>query len=177
MHDAISPIDGRYFEKTRALAPFFSEQALMRYRVMMEGEYLIALSLLGKTALRKFTSAEIKTIRALSASFNEDSYKKIKDIERTTNHDVKAVEYFIKAELTRTSLKDSVEWVHFAITSEDTNNIAYGLMLSDAMANAIRTPVGEGSAQPFKTANIGQTKRRVRKFQCACRRISQSGLA
>ena len=137
MHDAISPIDGRYFEKTRALAPFFSEQALMRYRVMMEGEYLIALSLLGKTALRKFTSAEIKTIRALSASFNEDSYKKIKDIERTTNHDVKAVEYFIKAELTRTSLKDSVEWVHFAITSEDTNNIAYGLMLSDAMANAI----------------------------------------
>jgi adenylosuccinate lyase len=132
VNDAISPLDGRYFEKTRALAPFFSEQALMRYRVMMEGEYLIALSLSGKTDLRKFTTAEIKTVRALAENFNENSYKKIKEVERTTNHDVKAVEYFMKEELTQTSLKDATEWVHFALTSEDTNNIAYALMLSEA---------------------------------------------
>ncbi|MDP9249243.1 MAG: lyase family protein, partial [bacterium] len=132
MHEALSPIDGRYFEKTRVLAPYFSEQALMRYRVMMEGEYLIALSLSGKTALRKFSTAEIKTIRALAENFDEDSYVKIKEKERTTNHDVKAVEYFIKESLEQTSLKDSVEWVHFAITSEDTNNIAYALMLGEA---------------------------------------------
>ena len=137
IRSAISPLDGRYFEKIRALAPYFSEEALMKYRVLMEGEYLITLSLSRKTALRKFTPAEIKTIRNLSEKFNEDSYKKIKEIENTTNHDVKAVEYFIKEKLSKTSLRDSIEWVHFALTSEDTNNIAYGLILSEAMENVL----------------------------------------
>jgi adenylosuccinate lyase len=130
---AIHPLDGRYFEKTRELAPYFSEQALMKYRVMMECEYLISLSLLGKTALRKFTAGETKILRELYESFNETSYEKIKKIEETTNHDVKAVEYFIKESLTKTSLKKEVEWVHFALTSEDTNNVAYALMLSDSL--------------------------------------------
>ncbi|MFA6520281.1 MAG: adenylosuccinate lyase [Candidatus Paceibacterota bacterium] len=136
-NNVISPIDGRYFEKTHALAAYFSEEALMKYRVLMEGEYLIALSLSRKTALRKFTPAEIKIIRNLSEKFNEVSYKNIKEIENTTNHDVKAVEYFIKEKLEKTSLKDSVEWVHFALTSEDTNNIAYALMLSGSLENVL----------------------------------------
>ena len=132
IHDSINPLDGRYFERTRALAPYFSEEALMRYRVLVEVEYLISLASLGKLALRKFTTDEIKTLREIYEDFDETSYDQIKKFEATTNHDVKAVEYFIKDRLAKTSLKDSVEWVHFAITSEDTNNIAYGLMLSDA---------------------------------------------
>src|SRR3990167_9880014 len=130
IENAINPLDGRYFEKTRELAPYFSEEALMKYRVQVEGEYLIALSLLGKTALRKFKPEEIKTVRNIYEKFNTASYEKIKKLEETTNHDVKAVEYFIKNILLETTLKDSVEWVHFALTSEDTNNIAYALILS-----------------------------------------------
>ncbi|MFA6256913.1 MAG: adenylosuccinate lyase [Candidatus Paceibacterota bacterium] len=137
VNNAISPLDGRYFSKTRTLAPYFSEEALMKYRLAMEAEYLIALSLSRKTALRKFTPAEIKIIRTLVEKFNDDSYNKIKEIEKTTNHDVKAVEYFIKERLSKTSLKDSTEWVHFALTSEDTNNIAYGMILSDATENIL----------------------------------------
>lgn len=137
MENAINPLDGRYFEKTRELAPYFSEQALMKYRVMVEGEYLIALSSLGKTALRKFTPAEIKIIKSIYEKFDTASYEKIKKLEETTNHDVKAVEYFLKEKLGSTSLKDSIEWLHFAITSEDTNNIAYALILSDSLSTII----------------------------------------
>ncbi|MBI2627628.1 adenylosuccinate lyase [Candidatus Nomurabacteria bacterium] len=131
--NAINPLDGRYFEKTRTLAPYFSEQALMKYRVMMEGEYLIALSTLGKTALCKFTANEIKIIKNLCEKFDDVSYEEIKKTEAVTNHDVKAVEYFLKEKLSKTSLKDSIEWIHFGLTSEDTNNIAYALILSDAL--------------------------------------------
>lgn len=134
--DAINPLDGRYFEKTRSLAPYFSEQALMRYRIIMEGEYLLALSLSRKVALRKFSTSEIKKIRDLY-KLSEQDFKQIKKIEKTTNHDVKAVEYFMKEKLARTSLKDNTEWLHFALTSEDTNNIAYALMLSDSLDNVM----------------------------------------
>lgn len=138
MINAISPLDGRYFEKTRPLASYFSEEALMKYRVMVEGEYLIALSSLSKTGLRKFTPAEVKIIRNLYEKFDDTSYEKIKEIEKTTNHDVKSVEYFLKKELSQTSIKDSVEWVHFALTSEDTNNLAYGLILSNVMSGVLQ---------------------------------------
>ena len=131
IENAINPLDGRYFDKTRTLVPYFSEEALMRYRVQVECEYLIALS--EKKIFRKFTSNEIKTIRNLYENFNVNSYKKIKKIEAATNHDVKAVEYFIKEKLSKTSLKNSTEWVHFALTSEDTNNLAYALILSDSL--------------------------------------------
>lgn len=136
INNAISPLDGRYFEKTRALVPYFSEEALMKYRIIMEAEYLIALSLLGKTK-RKFTIKEIKTIKNIYEKFNDSSYEEIKNIEKTTNHDVKAVEYFIKRKLAKTSLKDSIEWIHFSLTSEDTNNIAHALMLSDSLGEAV----------------------------------------
>jgi len=128
---AINPLDGRYYEKTRILAPYFSEQALMKYRVMMEVKYLIALSLLGKTGLRKFTQNETKILKNLYEKFNDNSYQKIKDFEKITNHDLKAVEYFIREKLSKTSLKDSIEWIHFALTSEDINNLVYGLILSE----------------------------------------------
>jgi len=141
--NAISPLDGRYFEKTRALVPYFSEEALMKYRVLVEGKYLIALSFLPKTVFRKFNPKEMKIIASLYEKFNETSYKKIKNIEVTTNHDIKAVEYFIKEKLSKTSLKNSLGWIHFALTSEDTNNITYALILSDSLENVLVPSISE----------------------------------
>lgn len=143
MNNSINPLDGRYFEKTRPLASFFSEEALMKYRVLMEVEYLIALSALGKTSLKKFTEAEKKTLRSLYEKFDDSSYKQIKNIEGKTNHDVKAVEYFIKEKLIKTSLQSSLEWIHFGLTSEDTNNIAYALMLSDSLEQVMKPAISQ----------------------------------
>jgi adenylosuccinate lyase len=143
LKNAINPLDGRYFEKTRTLAQYFSEEGLMKYRVLIEGKYLIALSLLPKTTFRKFIPSEIKLINNLYEKFDETSYKEIKKIETTTNHDVKAVEYFIKEKLSKTSLKDSLGWIHFALTSEDTNNIAYALILLDSLENVLVPSISE----------------------------------
>lgn len=139
MINAINPLDGRYFDKTRALAPYFSEFALMKYRILIEGEYLIALS--GKTHLKKFNLAEIKKIRSLY-KFSEKDFKTIKNIEKTTNHDVKAVEYFLKEKLSKTSLKNSFEWIHFGLTSYDINTPARGIMLGDALEHIIIPKIG-----------------------------------
>jgi adenylosuccinate lyase len=129
----ITSLDGRYYEKTRALAPYFSEWALMRYRVMMECEFLVCLAEVKGIGLRKLAPSEIKKLRSLYENFTDASYAKIKSFEATTNHDVKSVEYFIKENLKHTSLKNVLEWVHFGLTSEDTNNCAYGLLLSSAL--------------------------------------------
>jgi len=133
---AINPLDGRYFEKTRVLAPYFSEEALMKYRVIVEGEYLIALSPLNKTHLKKFNSKEIKKIKSLCELSAKD-FEHIKKIEKITNHDVKAVEYFMKLKLANTSLKNVSEWIHFGLTSYDINTPARGMMLSDALERII----------------------------------------
>ena len=133
---AINPLDGRYFDKTRPLAKYFSEEALMRYRVIVEGEYLIALSALGKTSLKKFSSAEIKKIRSLY-QLSDSDFAQIKKIEKVTNHDVKAIEYFLKERLAKTSLKSSLEWIHFGLTSEDINNVSYALILSDSVEQVL----------------------------------------
>ncbi len=133
----INPLDGRYYEKTRALAPYFSEYALMKYRVMVECEFFISLSEVKGIGLRKLTSVEVGKVRALYQNFTEASYKKIKKHEKVTNHDVKAVEYFMKDELKNTSLANTLEWVHFGLTSEDTNNCAYALMLASGTKNVI----------------------------------------
>src|SRR3989344_8772948 len=134
--NSISPIDGRYSEKTSALSPYFSEFALMKYRVIIEGEYFIALSLLGKTNLKKLSRTEIEKIRNLY-KLREKDYEHIKNIEKTTNHDVKAVEYFLKEKLSTTSLKNVLEWIHFGMTSYDINTPARGMMLSDALTQVI----------------------------------------
>lgn len=128
---SISPIDGRYRKAVEELSNYFSEEALIRYRIIVEGEYLIALSEEKKVGLRKFTEVEKKIIRDLYSIETKDAFE-VKIHEATTNHDVKAVEYFVKERLGKTSLKDTTEWMHFALTSVDTNNLAYALMLSEA---------------------------------------------
>src|SRR3989344_4685949 len=140
---AISSIDGRYREAAKELADYFSEFALMRARVRVECEYLIALSETEGVGVRALTDAEKKTLLKIADVSFEDA-QVIKKIERegyegipATNHDVKAVEYFIKKKLAGTSLVDVSEWVHFATTSEDTDNIAYALLLGDALEGVI----------------------------------------
>ena len=139
--NSISPIDGRYEKYTKNLAQYFSESALMKYRIMVEGEYLIALSDLKLT--RKFSDQEKKLIRDLY-NLSEKDAQIISDIElegykhiKATDHDVKAIEYFMKDKLSKTSLNDSLEWIHFALTSEDINNISYALMLSDSLEHVL----------------------------------------
>ena len=136
MLNSISPIDGRYERSAKELSPIFSERGLMHYRLAVEGEYLIALSEL-KIKLRKLSNSEKKLIRSLY-NLTEKEAQIISDIDnkgykniKATDHDVKAVEYFMKDKLSKTSLKDVIEYIHFGLTSEDTNNIAYALMLRD----------------------------------------------
>ncbi|OGI85782.1 adenylosuccinate lyase [Candidatus Nomurabacteria bacterium RIFCSPLOWO2_01_FULL_39_17] len=136
--NSISPIDGRYEKSSFTLSPIFSERGLMHYRIVVEGEYLIALSKL-KIKLRRFSNREIKLIRLLY-NLREADAQIISDIEtrgykniKATDHDVKAVEYFMKMKLGNSSLKDVLEWIHFGLTSEDTNNLAYALMLRDGV--------------------------------------------
>ncbi|PIR42008.1 MAG: adenylosuccinate lyase [Candidatus Yanofskybacteria bacterium CG10_big_fil_rev_8_21_14_0_10_37_15] len=145
--EALSPLDGRYRKYVEPLAKIFSEKGLMQHRVFVEGEYLIALSENPKTDLRIFSEEEKKLIKDLSDLSLKDA-EIIKAIEtkgygelKPTRHDVKAVEYFIKLKLGNTSLRDSVEWVHFALTSEDVNNLAYALMLSTGVSDIIAPAV------------------------------------
>lgn len=130
---AISPVDGRYRKHAEPLAAYMSEQALMRYRVAVEVEYLIALSDSGLTALRRLSDAEKETLKGLASGFSSADAEAIKAIEAKTNHDVKAVEYFLKDKLKETTLADVREWIHFGLTSEDVNNVAYALMLRGAL--------------------------------------------
>ncbi|MCL5666571.1 MAG: adenylosuccinate lyase [Patescibacteria group bacterium] len=138
--NSISPIDGRYCKYTKPLVPYFSEAASMKYKILMECEYLIALSETKGLGMRKLTEKEKATIRKIYQNFTERDAQIIADIElkgykniKATNHDFKAIEYFIKDKLSATSLKNCVEWVHFGLTSEDASNIAYGLMLSEGL--------------------------------------------
>ncbi len=148
MLTSISPIDGRYEKQTDALKAFFSEQALMRYRIIVEGEYFIALSQ-SKLGKRKLSDKEKKLVRSLYEPKGSDA-QIISDIERkghkgipATNHDVKAVEYFIKLKLKNTSLKNVLEWVHFGLTSEDVNNLSYALMLKDGITRGLMPSLNE----------------------------------
>ena len=141
---AINPLDGRYFEKTRALAPYFSEQALMKYRVLTECEYLIALSETKGIGIRKLSEREKIIIRNLYKNFSLKDAQMISNIElkgykniKATNHDFKAIEYFIKEKLGKTSLKNVLEFVHFGLTTWDATNIAYALMLSDSLEHVL----------------------------------------
>lgn len=127
---AISPVDGRYFETVKPLAPYFSEFGLMRYRVQVEIEYLISLSAT-LTELEDFPVHMISDIRKIYKSFNEHHAGDIKEIEKTTNHDVKAVEYFIKKQFDRLKLEPFKEYVHFGLTSQDINNTAIPLLLKE----------------------------------------------
>jgi len=126
---AISPVDGRYFSKAASLSTYFSEFALMRYRVWVEAEYFIALSTLGLPGLPALDPAESAFLRALYLGFSDQDALRIKEIERTTNHDVKAVEYFIKEKLAGSPVESALEYIHFGLTSQDVNNTAIPLSL------------------------------------------------
>ncbi|MFZ4781721.1 MAG: adenylosuccinate lyase, partial [Armatimonadaceae bacterium] len=136
--DALSAIDGRYETSVAPLKEYLSEVALIRARVTVEVEWLIHLaSEPSLPTIRGMHADEIQLLRNLSGSVNNESAAGIKEIERTTNHDVKAVEYWIKRNLAGTSLEDLSEWVHFACTSEDINNLSHALMLQGAIANVM----------------------------------------
>jgi adenylosuccinate lyase len=129
---AISPVDGRYFETVKPLTPYFSEFGLMRYRVQIEIEYLIALSAT-LPELEDFPVHQLHDIRKIYKNFTEHHAAEIKEIEKTTNHDVKAVEYYIKREFERLKLDHFKEFVHFGLTSQDINNTAIPLLLREFM--------------------------------------------
>jgi adenylosuccinate lyase len=129
---AISPVDGRYFETVKPLASYFSEYALMQYRVQIEIEYLIALSGV-VSELEDFPVYRIKDIRSIYKNFSEKNAEEIKQIEKTTNHDVKALEYFIKGEFEKLNIGSFKEFIHFGLTSQDINNTAIPLLLKNFM--------------------------------------------
>jgi adenylosuccinate lyase len=134
---AISPVDGRYRNQLEPLAPFFSEWGLIRYRVMVEVEYLIALSGAGLPQLPSFSAKQVAGLRGVYESFSDKDALEIKETEKTTNHDVKAVEYFLKGKLSVLGLEQYSEFVHFGLTSQDINNTATPGMLKDATAKVM----------------------------------------
>ena len=129
--NAISPIDGRYFESTKNLSAYFSEFALILYRVRVEIEYFIALAESGLPELKNVSASEWIDLRNIYKNFSEADALQIKEIEKTTNHDVKAVEYFIKKKFDALGLADYKEFIHFGLTSQDINNTATPLLLKE----------------------------------------------
>ena len=145
---AISPIDGRYRGKTESLADYFSEYALIRYRVRVEIEYFITLCELPLPQLASFDHALFPQLRSIYADFNEEGAQRVKDIEKVTNHDVKAVEYFIKEQFDKIGGLDAYkEFIHFGLTSQDINNTSVPLSMKEALENVYCPLVEELIAQ------------------------------
>lgn len=136
---AISPIDGRYQRKTKELQTYFSEFGLIRYRVVVEVEYLIALANAGIKGMEDFPKEKFEELRAICTNFSEADALWIKDTERTTNHDVKAVEYFVKEKLKGLGMDKYLEFVHFGLTSQDINNTSIPLSIKEAL-NGVYLP-------------------------------------
>ncbi|NMW23398.1 adenylosuccinate lyase, partial [Rhodanobacter denitrificans] len=136
---ALSPLDGRYASKVEALRPIFSEFGLMHRRVQVEIEWLLALAAEPRIReLPPFTETQVKQLHTIADSFAIEEGARIKAIEATTNHDVKAVEYFIKERIgADPALAQAREFVHFGCTSEDINNLSYALMLRDARSQVL----------------------------------------
>ena len=140
---AISPVDGRYRTTTEPLADYFSEQALIRYRIRVEVEYFIALCELPLPQLAGIDRSKFAALRALYLEFSDDDARRVKEIEATTNHDVKAVEYIIKEKMEALGLDAYKEFVHFGLTSQDINNTAIPLSLKEALAGVYYPAVEE----------------------------------
>jgi adenylosuccinate lyase len=165
--NAISPIDGRYRSKVENLAPFFSEEALIKYRVKVEIEYFIALCEIPLPQLAKFDITLFEELRSIYIDFTSEDAQKIKDIERITNHDVKAVEYFIKEKFDALNLQQYKEFIHFGLTSQDINNTSVPLSINDAfdavyypelatLLQKLRTLAEEWKAVPMLARTHGQ---------------------
>ncbi len=133
--NAISPIDGRYRSKTISLSPYFSEEALIKYRVLVEVEYFIALREADVPQLAKIDKSIYDSLRAIYKNFSTEDALWIKETEKTTNHDVKAVEYFIKSKFDGLGLQEYKEFIHFGLTSQDINNTAIPLSTKEAFEN------------------------------------------
>ena len=131
--NAISPIDGRYRSKTKSLSAYFSEEALIKYRVQIEIEYFIGLCELPLPQLADFNPSLFEELRSIYLHFTADDALQIKEIESTTNHDVKAVEYYIKKEFDKLQLQEYKEFIHFGLTSQDINNTAIPLSVKNAV--------------------------------------------
>ncbi|EKD93182.1 MAG: hypothetical protein ACD_28C00216G0004 [uncultured bacterium] len=139
---ALSPLDGRYAAKVSELQSYCSESALIRYRIHVEVEWLIQLCSGVLPDVRELTHAEKDWLRTLALNLTHEDFEAVKTIEKTTNHDVKAVEYFLKEKMSTHLTKDLQEKVHFACTSEDINNLAYGLMLKQSIHLVILPMIG-----------------------------------
>ena len=139
--NAISPVDGRYRSKSKPLNAFFSEYALIKYRVKIEIEYFISLCSHPIPQLESFQHSLFEDLRSIYEHFSQENAKVIKDIEKTTNHDVKAVEYFLKNEFDRLGISEYKEFIHFGLTSQDINNTAVPLSIKDAIENVIRPEI------------------------------------
>jgi adenylosuccinate lyase len=145
---AVSPIDGRYRGKTEPLADYFSEFALIKYRVRVEIEYFITLCELPLPQLKSFDTSLFETLRSIYRNFDEASAQRVKDIEKVTNHDVKAVEYFLKEEFDKIGGLDAYkEFIHFGLTSQDINNTSVPLSIKEALENVYYPLVEELIAQ------------------------------
>ncbi len=131
--NAISPIDGRYRSKTKNLSTFFSEEALIKYRVRIEIEYFISLCELPLPQLKSFNPSLFEELRSIYKHFSNEDAIEIKEIENKTNHDVKAVEYFIKKEFDKLEIQNFKEFIHFGLTSQDINNTAIPLSIKNAI--------------------------------------------
>lgn len=140
---AVSPVDGRYRSKAQPLAPYFSEYALIRYRVRVEVEYFIALAELPLPQLSTVDHNVFPQLRDIYESMTENDAREIKEIEKTTNHDVKAVEYFLKKRFDLLGLSSFKEFIHFGLTSQDINNTATPLMLKEALLDVIFPAIEE----------------------------------
>ena len=167
---AISPIDGRYSNKVEALRSIFSEYGLIHHRVIVEVEWLKCLSSIKEISeVPSFSAATLQQLNAIMDDFSVTDAQRVKDIEKTTNHDVKAVEYFLKEKIAGNAELETVsEFIHFACTSEDINNLAYGLMLKKArnevilpqmnqVSDAIRSLAQQYAQQPMLSRTHGQT--------------------
>jgi len=133
--NAISPIDGRYSSKTANLSPYFSEEALIKYRVLIEIEYFIALCEIPLPQLKDFDNSLFDSLRDIYKNFTAENAQAIKDIEKVTNHDVKAVEYFIKEKFDALNISQYKEFIHFGLTSQDINNTAIPLSIKEAIGD------------------------------------------
>ena len=134
---AISPVDGRYHKTTEALSPYFSEWGLIKYRVRVEIEYFISMTELGLPQLPALTAEQKETLRAVYGQFSAADALKIKETEKVTNHDVKAVEYFVKEKLEKAGLQAYTEFVHFGLTSQDINNTSVPLSMKEASVDVM----------------------------------------
>jgi len=135
--NAISPIDGRYCKTTEPLAEFFSESSIIRYRIMVEVEYFIALCKIPLPQLKEVKPRTFGKLRKIYRGFSLEEAMRVKDIEKVTNHDVKAVEYFLKEQFEKLGLAPFKEFIHFGLTSQDVNNTAFPIALRDACQEVI----------------------------------------